>query len=230
MFLGSIDLLLNDPGAFTVRLLLLAIALLMAITVHEFSHAFVAYRLGDSTAKRLGRLTLNPRAHLDPMGTVMVLLAGFGWGKPVPVNTAYLHAGRQGMALVALAGPMANVLLAGLLALPFRLGTTELPNSNVMPSLASPDLTIWLPWVLFYALFINVILAVFNMLPISPLDGSQVLGGVAPRSMLPSLHRLQLYGPVVLMVVIMSDIAFGTGILGRVFGPVINWATASLLG
>ena len=228
MFLGSIDLLLNDPGAFTVRLLLLAIALLMAITVHEFGHALAAYRLGDPTAKRLGRLTLNPRAHLDPTGTVMVLLAGFGWGKPVPVNTAYLRAGRQGMALVALAGPTANVLLAGLLVLPFRLGAAELPN--VMPSLANPDLTVWLPWVLGYALLINVILAVFNMLPISPLDGAQVLGGVAPRSMLPNLHRLQLYGPVVLMMVIMGDIAFGTGILGRVFGPVINWATASLLG
>ncbi len=228
MFLGSIDLLLNDPGAFAVRLLLLAVALLLAITVHEFSHALVANGLGDPTAKRLGRLTLNPKAHLDPTGTVMVLVAGFGWGKPVPVNPAYLHAGRQGMALVALAGPISNLLLAAVLAAASRLGMAELPRA--VPTLANPDPSIWLPSLLVYALYINVVLAVFNMLPLSPLDGSQVLQGVAPRALLPRLLRLQMYAPVILIGVIMADIGFGLGILGRVFGPVINWAISSLLG
>ena len=228
MLINSFDLLLSDPAAFVVQFLLLGVAFLTALSVHEFGHAFVAYRLGDTTAQRMGRLTLDPRAHLDPTGTFMLLLAGFGWGKPVPVNPRNFRNGRLGMAMVALAGPGANVMLAILFALPFQTGLTAIPSA--FPVLSEPDLAVWVPWILTYVVFINVILAVFNLLPFSPLDGSQILMGVAPRRWLPYVLRLQVYGPMLLVAVVMADIFLGLGIIGRVIFPVVNWATTLLLG
>ena len=228
MLINSFDLLLSDPAAFVVQFVLLGIAFLAALSVHEFGHAFVAYRLGDSTAQRMGRLTLNPRIHLDPTGTMMLLLAGFGWGKPVPVDPRYFRNGRQGMAMVGLAGPGFNVLLAILLALPFQAGLVDTPSR--FPVLTEPDMAVWAPWILTYAVFINVILAAFNLLPFSPLDGSQILMGVAPRRWLPYVLRLQVYGPILLVAVVMADIFLGLGIIGRVIFPVVNWATTLLLG
>jgi Zn-dependent protease len=228
MLINSFDLLRNDPAAFVVQFILLAIAFLTALSVHEFGHAFVAYRLGDTTAQRMGRLTLNPRAHLDPTGTLMLLLAGFGWGKPVPVNPVNFRNGRRGMAMVGVAGPGFNVLLAVLLALPFQMGLVDLPFR--FPTLTEPDMAVWASTILTYAVFINVILAVFNLLPFSPLDGSQILTGVAPQQWLPYVLRLQVYGPILLVAVVMADIFLGLGIIGRVIFPVVNWATTLLLG
>ncbi|MDA1216403.1 MAG: site-2 protease family protein [Chloroflexi bacterium] len=228
MLINSFDLLIDDPAAFVVQLLLLGVAFLAALSIHEFGHAFVAYRLGDTTAQRMGRLTLNPRAHLDPTGTVMLLLAGFGWGKPVQVNPRNFRNGRPGMAMVAVAGPGFNVLLAILLALPFQTGLIDIPFS--FPTLTDPDLAVWVSAILTYGVFINVILAVFNLLPFSPLDGSQILMGVAPRQWLPYVLRLQVYGPMLLVAVVMLDIFLDLGIIGRVIFPVVNWATTLLLG
>jgi Zn-dependent protease len=228
MLINSFDLLLNDPAAFVVQLLLLGVAFLAALSIHEFGHAFIAYRLGDTTAQRMGRLTLNPRAHLDPTGTVMLLLAGFGWGKPVPVNPRNFRNGRPGMAMVAVAGPGFNVLLAILLALPFQTGLIDSPFRT--PILTEPDLAVWVSAILTYGVFINVILAVFNLLPFNPLDGSQILMGIAPRRWLPYVLRLQVYGPMLLVAVVMLDIFLGLGIIGRVIFPVVNWATTFLLG
>ncbi|MBI4202081.1 MAG: site-2 protease family protein, partial [Chloroflexi bacterium] len=125
MLFSSIDLLLNDPltflKVFPVILAAIGSALLLGITVHEASHALVAFRLGDYTAKRLGRLTLNPQRHLDPTGALMLVIVGFGWGKPVPVNPYYLAGGRKGLALVSAAGPISNLISASLLAIPFKL-------------------------------------------------------------------------------------------------------------
>jgi len=228
MLINSFDLLLNDPAAFVVQLLLLGVAFLAALSIHEFGHAFIAYRLGDTTAQRMGRLTLNPRAHLDPTGTVMLLLAGFGWGKPVPVNPRNFRNGRPGMAMVAVAGPGFNVLLAILLALPFQTGLIDSPFRT--PILTEPDLAVWVSAILTYGVFINVILAVFNLLPFNPLDGSQILMGIAPRRWLPYVLRLQVYGPMLLVAVVMLDIFLSLGIIGRVIFPVVNWATTFLLG
>jgi Zn-dependent protease len=228
MLINSFDLLLNDPAAFVVQFLLLGVAFLAALSIHEFGHAFIAYRLGDTTAQRMGRLTLNPRAHLDPTGTVMLLLAGFGWGKPVPVNPRNFRNGRPGMAMVAVAGPGFNVLLAILLALPFQTGLIDSPFRT--PILTEPDLAVWVSAILTYGVFINVILAVFNLLPFNPLDGSQILMGIAPRRWLPYVLRLQVYGPMLLVAVVMLDIFLSLGIIGRVIFPVVNWATTFLLG
>lgn len=228
MLINSFNLLFNDPAAFVVQLILLGVAFITALSVHEFGHAYVAYRLGDTTAQRLGRLTLDPRAHLDPTGTLMLFLAGFGWGKPVPINPLYFRNGRPGIAMVAFAGPGSNVLLAILFALPFQLGIIDIPNAT--PLLTQLSIGLWVPWLLIYIVFINVILAIFNLLPFSPLDGSQILMGISPRNWLPFIARLQMYGPILLIMVVLADVFLRIGIIGGLIGPVVRWATRILLG
>ena len=125
MLFGSYDLLLDNPAGFFRLIILVVLSLVVAITVHEFSHALVAAGLGDNTARRQGRLSLNPMRHLDPSGTVMLLLAGFGWGKPVPVDPNQLAHGHTGTALVAGAGPLSNLILAFLLAIPIKVGLLD---------------------------------------------------------------------------------------------------------
>ncbi len=121
MILQNLDLLSSDPAAFVRLILTVIFGLVIAITVHEFSHAYVAFRLGDDTAQKKGRLSFNPFAHLDPMGTLLIFIAGFGWGKPVPVNTNLLRQPvRRSMAAVSVAGVFANLLTATVIALPFR--------------------------------------------------------------------------------------------------------------
>ena len=227
MLLSGGDLLLSAPGSFLAMLIAVAAALVVGITVHEFSHALVAYRLGDPTAARLGRLSLNPRVHLDPIGTFMILVAGFGWGKPVPVNSARLRKGRQSMALVSLAGPASNLLLAIAFALPFQLGLLSLPSGWPPDGL---DLSLLPGHIALMGVLLNVVLAVFNLLPFSPLDGSSVLMGVAPRQWVPALTRLQVIGPGILVIVVLADFVLRLGVIWRVVGPVVNWATAILLG
>ncbi|MDR7567247.1 MAG: site-2 protease family protein, partial [Armatimonadota bacterium] len=152
------------PGLGLPHLLATAVALLVAVTVHEYAHAYTAVRLGDPTPKRLGRLTLNPLAHLDPWGTLLLLLAGFGWAKPVPVNPAYFADPRRGMLMVAAAGPLANLALLGALGALARAGTV-------------PELG-WLGELWLRLLYVNAVLAVFNLLPVPPLDGSRILGAL----------------------------------------------------
>lgn len=162
-------------GLNLVTLIELAIflsALLIAICVHEFAHALASEKLGDPTARQLGRLTLNPRAHLDPLGTLMMLLTGFGWGKPVPFNPFNLSDPRRDSALISFAGPIANLLTAALFALPYRWNL--IPNSSLTFELI---LTV---------VSLNIGLAVFNLIPIYPLDGFRIVGGLLP-------DRLSLY-------------------------------------
>ena len=144
-------------------------ALLIAITVHEFAHALAAEKLGDPTARLLGRLTLNPKAHLDPVGTLMILFSGFGWGRPVPFNPLNLPNPRRDSALISFAGPVSNILTALIFALPYRLGLPIL-NSSLAFELI---LTI---------VSINIGLAVFNLIPIYPLDGFRIVGGLLPSA------------------------------------------------
>ena len=170
-------------------LVILIPVLLFAVVFHEFSHAWVANKLGDPTARYAGRLTLNPIAHLDPIGGLMILFVGFGWAKPVPVDTRYLKNPRQDMIKIAFAGPASNLLLA------FIAGTI-LRSGYVQGSMA-------MMIILFTQ--INIMLAVFNMIPVSPLDGSQIFSGLLIRTNPDLVRNLQIYGPQILLGAILID-------------------------
>ena len=173
--MGLLTLLFRDPAAFV----LLIIPLLYSVIIHEVSHGWVASKMGDQTAKWLGRLTLDPRKHLDPLGTIMLFIAGFGWAKPVPVNFNNLRNSRRGLIFVSAAGIAANLILAFLSLLTLQLLD---PQSRTITT------------VLINLARINIMLAAFNLIPIPPLDGSKILMGFASRRFQYSLARLEPYG------------------------------------
>jgi Zn-dependent protease len=207
--------------------IVVAIMLLIGFPVHEFSHALAAYRLGDSTARHLGRLTLNPVAHFDPLGGILLAVTfigsgfGFGWAKPTPVNPNNLEGGRWGEAIVAAAGPISNLVLAMAAALPLRYIVDH-------PDLASqiPDVALT---VLYLFVLINVILMVFNLFPIPPLDGSKVLFAfLPPRLAWQWRPMLEQYGFILLLLVFF--LPPGGSIGGRVITPIINGIFSLLVG
>lgn len=164
-------------------LVLLIPVLLFALVFHEFSHAWVANKLGDPTARYAGRLTLNPMAHLDPIGGLMILFVGFGWAKPVPVDIRYLSNPRVDMMKIAFAGPASNLLLAFIGGTILRLGFVHGTMAMMIMLFTQ----------------INIMLAVFNMIPIAPLDGSQIFSGLLIRTNPELVRNLQIYGPQLLM-------------------------------
>jgi Zn-dependent protease len=192
----------------------------LGLTLHEFSHAWVANRLGDPTARQLGRLTLNPLAHLDLVGSIMLLVVGFGWAKPVPVDMNHFKSPRRDMALVAFAGPLSNVLLAILIGLGFR----------SLGLLAGADPSEWLLRVIAYAVWINVILAVFNMLPIPPLDGSRIVRGIVPLEWQSGYASFEKYGPILLFGLMLLASFTGVSIFGRILSPVAAPLVRWILG
>ena len=181
MRLGLINLLIEDPVAFA----LVAIPLLYSVMLHEVAHGWVAYRYGDPTAKMLGRLTLNPLKHLDPIGTLMLLLVGFGWAKPVPVAFHRLRDRKTGMILVASAGIIVNTLLAF--------------SALLISRIVSPSTSSLLALVLYFMAQINIILASFNLIPIPPLDGSKILMPFAPANVQQMLRRIEPYGFIIII-------------------------------
>ena len=189
------------------------VVLLIAFTVHELAHAVTADYLGDPTPRRQGRITLNPIAHLDPIGTLMLLVSGFGWAKPVMVQPYNLRGNpRTSMAIVAAAGPISNVIMAVLAAIPMRamVGTIA-PSGQFLPSL---------PVLLGQFVFINLILALFNLIPVPPLDGSKILGGILPSEMAYQLRALEQYGFLILLALIFILPRIGIDVLGwLVFQP-----------
>jgi len=182
--MGLLNLLLKDPLAFII----IAIPLLYAVIFHELAHGWVAYRMGDPTAKSLGRLTINPLKHLDPMGTLMLFLFGFGWAKPVPVNPNLLRDRRKGMILVSAAGVITNMLLAFCALFLYRL-------LSPLPSGIAAQL-------LYYFARINIILAAFNLIPLPPLDGSKILMGFLPPGAQKSLLGLERYGLLIIIALL----------------------------
>lgn len=198
---------LFGDAAFLLQQLVLTIpAILLAITFHEVAHGWTADKLGDPTARLAGRLTLNPLAHLDPIGALMLIVAKFGWAKPVPVNPHNLRRPLRDMVWVAAAGPTANFLLAALSLVVFRWSAGfELPFVSV----PFRELCRW-------SYIINLNLAAFNLIPIPPLDGSQILKGFLPRGALLSYERFEPYGFIVLVLFLMS------GASGIVLGPLVD--------
>ena len=198
----------------------LGVLLLVAFPVHEFAHAFVAYRLGDDTAQRAGRLTLNPLRHLDVFGTLMLILTRFiGWAKPVPVNPYNLRYGpRVGNAMVAAAGPLSNLIMAMLISIPYRLGLFG----------GAP---VWVRDVIWIFVTINVILFIFNLIPLGPLDGYSVLMGIVGEDGARLLAPLRTYGSLILMALLMIGfISPGLNFLGKVLGPLMDAIRGILLG
>lgn len=214
-----IDDLLDNPEAALVYLAALALAFVTGIAFHEFSHAWAANELGDDTAARQGRLTLNPIAHLDPMGTLLLFVILFGWGRPTPVNPYRLRSGvKRGNMMVAVAGPLSNFAFALIASLPLILGWVE-PPPLALASFGRASGGELLGAFLFLIAWINVLLGVFNLIPIHPLDGFKVLVGVLPDEAARAMIPLSRWGPALLIaLVLLSFIAPDYSPLNWIFG------------
>ena len=200
------------------------IALLISLTFHEFSHAWMAVKCGDETPRWAGRLTLNPLKHLDPVGSLMLLLVGFGWAKPVPVNSFNLkRKGPAALMFVALAGPLSNFLLAALAAIPIRFGWVQYAYSSasILPSMYQ---------FLVYFMFINLGLMLFNLLPIPPLDGEQVLEFVLPGKIAAYYEQIRPYGSFILLAIIVLGQFSNFDLIGKILYPAIEGIAIFLVG
>lgn len=204
-----LSILFNGSGNFILNLfifLLVAVALIVSISIHEFSHAWVANKLGDPTAKRLGRITLNPKAHLDPMGTLLLLVAGFGWGKPVPFDPGYLKNPKRDAAIISFAGPASNIVLALFLTLLFHVfGFGGLVGFFIR-----------------IVVQYNLVLAIFNLIPVHPLDGFKIVNGFLPQELSYQWIQLAQYGMWILLFMIFA------GVTEKIIGPLLDWSLISL--
>jgi Zn-dependent protease len=200
---------LLEPLSLVARI----IALLIAISVHEYSHAYVADRLGDPTPREAGRLTLNPLKHLSLWGSLFLLFAGFGWSQPVPVNTYNFRNPRQGSLLTSLAGPLSNFVIAAIAAILFRV----VPSGTYFPLLLGAIVQL------------NLVLMIFNLIPIPPLDGSSVLPFLFPQNA-QLLVTLERQGTLILLGLILFDTVAGGQILGTIINRPVQVLTALLLG
>ncbi len=217
MIFQNLQLLTSAPVEFIRLLLVIFFGLIIGITVHEFSHAFIAYRLGDDTAQRLGRTSFNPLVHLDLLGTLMLFLVGFGWGKPVPVNASNLRAPvRLSMAAVSVSGILANMLTAAVIALLVRFGPVGYPKVILV--------------LLMFTVQINVLLAFFNLIPFPPLDGFNIMASLLPDSVMRSVAPAVKWGPFIFLTVLIMDNLFPINILGTVIGWPVSLVTRALLG
>jgi len=215
------DIMPGMTGFSISSLISRAVTLVVAFTVHEFAHAWSAFQLGDDTPLLRGRLTLNPLAHLDPVGTLMLLIAGFGWAKPVQVNPYALRRKTPaGMMIVALAGPLSNLLLALIASIPFQLGLVDLPmlgaGSRFLPSFSE---------FLLEFIWINLVLMLFNLLPVYPLDGEKVAEYVLPPEGQDFLYRIRPYSMYILFGLILFLPYLGIDIMGWL----ISWPAQQII-
>lgn len=215
-------MLLNlDPSTLIAHLFVLIIA----FTFHEFAHAWTANYFGDPTPKMNGRLTLNPLAHLDPIGSLLLLVAGFGWAKPVPINPYFLQKrSSSAVMLVSLAGPASNLLMAIAAAIPFRLGIVSLNDAFIAIQSRSLHILPTIPQTLYIFIQINLLLMLFNLIPIAPLDGEKVAEYFFPASWLQFLDAIRPYGPIILMAIVFL------GVLSYIINPPLVLLMRILVG
>ncbi len=202
-----LNVLFNSEGIFLFNLMLFVLlfgALVVSLTIHEFAHAWAATKLGDLTAKSLGRLTLNPKSHLDTLGTFFLLFAGFGWGKPVPFNPYNLKHPKRDSALIALAGPASNILLAAALAIFYHFLTF---TGIEFLDLARVFIRICIQY--------NLVLGIFNLIPVEPLDGFKIVNGVLPHDLSMQWLQMRPYGLIVLLVLVF------TGMTEKIIVPLL---------
>jgi len=205
------------------EMILLAPGILLALAFHEYAHGWVADKLGDPTARMAGRLTMNPLVHLDIMGTLMLFLAQIGWAKPVPINPYNFHNPRRDIILVSTAGVTANMIMAAGWGLIFRfLASGIIPQTNHLPA------PIWLIIVL--ALQINLMLAVFNLIPVPPLDGSRILGGLLPEHLEREYRKLDQFGPFLILILVIGGSLLHIPILGYIITPFVRFFAGLFAG
>jgi Zn-dependent protease len=206
------------------RIVILAPGFLLAITVHEFTHGYIAYKFGDPTAKLAGRLTFNPISHLDPIGTIILVLTQMiGWAKPVPVDPRYFKNPRTDMLWVSLGGPAANLVAAAILAI--LIHVLIFLTGGQLSGQVSTFILVPLYMILLFAVRINIVLAIFNLIPVPPLDGSKILSGLLPRRQAYEFEKLEPYGPIILLIVLMF-----TNAINYIIWPPIRIIEGLLLG
>ncbi|MBI2061087.1 MAG: site-2 protease family protein [Nitrospirae bacterium] len=205
------------------RILMTLPVILLALTLHELGHAWVAERCGDRTARMAGRVTLNPLAHIDVLGLILIIFAQFGWAKPVPVNVFHLRKPRRDMILVAAAGPAANLLLAIVAVLVLRF----MPGGSTLHPFLFNQLG-GVATLLYYSVVLNVNLMVFNLLPIPPLDGSRVLENMLPRRYLPTYEAFAVQASKAIFLIFMVSFLFKLDVFSPVLGPPVRAITSLL--
>ncbi len=226
MIFRYLAVLAEAPLAFVILIAAFTTSLLVGLVLHEVAHAFVADSLGDGTPRRHGRLSLNPLRHLDPLGSMLIFIVGFGWAKPVPIGP---NSGRN-VALIALAGPATNLVVAATAGLAIKLGYVPFFHPFVSPSAADYWARVWtdspdhlLGLFLGTIVLLNVILAVFNLIPLAPLDGFRVAVGVLPSNVSRQVARLEPWMPGALLVLILLPFIGGPSLLFDVMAPAIDF-------
>ena len=200
--------------------------LLFTITIHELSHGLVAYMLGDDTAKRAGRLTLNPISHIDPIGLIMLFIARFGWAKPVPINPYNFKNYKRDTAISAAAGPVSNFIMAILLSIVFQIITHFNPQIMNYGSM----FTQFVMYQLVYAIMINLALGLFNLIPIPPMDGSKILGGFLSDEAYYRYTARERQGAQILIIILLVSMVLRLNIIGSIIMPPLNFFLRLLIG